>query len=108
MIEVKARRRGGEFELKVDGHAGWSAAGGDIVCAAVSVLVFAFYGAMRDISSDGGAVFFRHVLEKGHAEITIVARRRYAGRAKAVFDCVIGALKMTEARYGGYVRVTEE
>lgn len=44
MIEAEFSRGDGGFSLSVSGHAGYSACGGDIVCAAVSGIVYALAG----------------------------------------------------------------
>ena len=44
MIEADLLKRDGRFSLVVSGHAGYSRSGDDIVCAAVSGIVYALAG----------------------------------------------------------------
>jgi len=44
MVDIKIRRNKASYSLSMEGHAGYSAYGQDIVCAALSGLVYALLG----------------------------------------------------------------
>ena len=52
MIRVNYLRQGGNHKLSVQGHAGWSQHGNDIVCAGVSAISFALLGYLHHAGSD--------------------------------------------------------
>ena len=52
MIRVNYLRDGGTHKLSVQGHAGWSQHGNDIVCAGVSAISFALLGYLHNAGSD--------------------------------------------------------
>lgn len=52
MIRVNYLRDGGNHKLSVQGHAGWSQHGNDIVCAGVSSISFALLGYLHHAGSD--------------------------------------------------------
>lgn len=52
MIRVNYLREGDTHKLSVQGHAGWSQHGDDIVCAGVSSISFALLGYLHHAKSD--------------------------------------------------------
>ena len=52
MIRVNYLREGDTHKLSVQGHAGWSQHGNDIVCAGVSAISFALMGYLHNAGSD--------------------------------------------------------
>ena len=58
MIRIRAERREDGLEISAVGHAGFDTRGRDVVCAAVSALVFAFLHYLRSCapSAEAGSV----------------------------------------------------
>lgn len=54
MIKARFSRLDGGFSLKVTGHAGYSDSGDDIVCAAVSGIVYALAGYIAGECGESG------------------------------------------------------
>ena len=52
MIRVNYLREGDTHKLSVQGHAGWSQHGNDIVCAGVSAISFALLGYLHNAGCD--------------------------------------------------------
>ena len=48
MIKIYAVNDGNNYEVRIHGHAGYSASGRDIVCAAVSALYYALLGTLEN------------------------------------------------------------
>jgi uncharacterized protein YsxB (DUF464 family) len=87
------RARFTENRLTVFGHAGYAEKGQDVVCAAVSALVYALAGTLEE---QGRAAEL--VIRPGYA--TVAARER-----DPAFDVVRKGLEQLEGRYPGHVRV---
>lgn len=91
MIEVTFTPKG----LTVEGHAGYAPKGQDIVCAAVSALMYALIGALEETGNVKEAV-----LRPGYAAV----EAKTATTAFAPIRC--GLMQLAE-RYGDHVSVRE-
>ena len=49
MTRIEVNDKGTIHEIKIEGHAGFSKAGSDIVCAAVSALAYTFVNRLEDL-----------------------------------------------------------
>ena len=88
------------------GHAGYAPEGSDIVCAAVSILLFSLAQRLRELEAAGCVRVETLRLEAGDAEL-----RWTSGDAAFMRDesaVVRAGLRMLAARYPGNVRVSEE
>ena len=52
MIRVYYSQSGSDYELTIEGHAGYAAYGSDIVCAAVSAVAFSLLGFLTHYSDE--------------------------------------------------------
>lgn len=94
-----------EFGLSLTGHAGYSKAGQDIVCAGISALMYAVPASLRnreiryylDLNEPDG-----YVSIKAYPE----AEQRYP--CTVVFDTVAEGLKLLSDNYPDNVRYTKE
>ena len=80
-------------EITVQGHAGYAPKGQDIVCAAVSALVYALIAALE---------------ERDNLRETVIRTGYAAIRAKekdTAFDVIRGGLRQIAARYPAYMTV---
>ena len=85
----------GDNTLTVEGHAGFAPAGQDIVCAAVSALVYALMGTLEQ--KDNIAAL---ECRKGYVRVR-------ARRDDPAFDVVRCGLGQLAGKFGEYVRVEE-
>jgi uncharacterized protein YsxB (DUF464 family) len=86
--------------LRISGHAGFAAAGEDIVCAAASALVMsAAYGLQHHC---GGAA--RVADEPGH-DYVLALRNAGDPRAQAVLETALSGLRAIARSYPGYLDV---
>ena len=90
MIEVRA----GGKRLVVQGHAGYGPAGQDIVCAAVSALVYALAGVLQEKGQ-----LARGDIREGYADIT------GAGDCAREFALVRCGLEMLAGQYPESVEI---
>jgi uncharacterized protein YsxB (DUF464 family) len=95
------RRRGAITGFRVRGHAGFAAAGQDIVCAAASALVLSAvhglrqYCAVRPKISDTASQFQMSLPNGGNPE------------AQAVLETTVSGLQAIAAAYPGYMRIRQ-
>ena len=86
----------GDNTLSLCGHAGFAPTGQDIVCAAVSALVYALIGTLEQ--HDNVAAL---ECRKGHVSVT-------AKRPDPAFDVIRCGLTQIEGEYSGYIQVKSE
>lgn len=90
--------------LTAEGHAGFNKKGGDIVCAAVSVLCFTLLECVKDEQSSGRAKIIRSAVSDGsftlEAEPYDFARERF----NAIFETVLSGLWLIAEQYPDYVK----
>ena len=79
--------------LTVEGHAGYAPKGQDIVCAAVSALVYALIGTLEETENAAEVI-----LRPGYAAVE-------AREKTAAFDLVRCGLGQLAERYGDFIRV---
>ena len=82
-------------QVTVSGHAGYAPAGGDIVCAAVSALVYALAGYLEETGQAA-----RADIRRGYADI------EGAGDCGAAFALVRCGMEQLAAAYPGCVEMT--
>lgn len=91
MIRVRA----GERRITVSGHAGHAPAGQDIVCAAVSALMYALAGYLEETEQAA-----RSDIRRGYADI------EGAGDCGAAFALARCGMEQLAAAYPGCVEMT--
>ena len=82
-------------QVTVSGHAGYAPAGRDIVCAAVSALVYALAGYLKETGQAA-----RSDIRRGYADI------EGAGDCGAAFALVRCGMEQLAAAYPGCVEMT--
>ena len=87
--------------LTARGHANYAPVGQDIVCAAVSALLYALIAALRDKEKRGACQVREVSLSKGCADIAA------EGAVEDAFLLILGGLRQLEARYPDCVSVEE-
>lgn len=101
MIEIKARREGGQYELRLEGHAEYNP-GNDIVCAGASAIVYALLGALCNLGeqvetmaseTESGAAW---VLAEGGEQV------------EAVFLMAVVGLLQIEAAHPRHVHIVRQ
>lgn len=104
MIRVKIRNENGHYSAVSDGHAGWCA-GNDIVCAAVSAIMFTLMGAIENLSMAG---LRENGIADGHIDISCKPKSdedRFV--ASVLFNAAIIGILQLQEEYPDYVRLEE-
>ena len=100
MTEIAYRAESGVLSLTVDGHAGFSEYGRDIVCASVSILAYTLGAAVLDAHSCG---LLRSEpianLSSGRARIVCVPFSEEYGRIRSYYELIVRGYEMLCARY---------
>ena len=97
MVKVYAESDGNRYLLSVQDHA----TGSEQVCAAVSALVYAFAGYVRNAKENRKAMVYNMKLDSGKALIHCHGDRDVG----TAFDTVVLGLKQVEAGNGEYIQV---
>lgn len=87
-----------EQGFTVDGHAGYAPHGQDIVCAAVSTLLTAFYLSVEELTHDE----IKADSKPGHA---VIEYGNLSKEATLLVDSFFVGVKMVADEYPAYVRV---
>jgi uncharacterized protein YsxB (DUF464 family) len=89
--------------FKIRGHAGYDSSGKDIVCSAVSAVVYAALGGMDELAG------FRNFEEKDGEYISCFIPNNLTAEQLFTADIILGTmivgLKQIEAEYGQYIRI---
>ena len=87
MIEISLDKcEGGRYIFSACGHAAYCEGGDDIVCAAVSTLVFTLYRAVCALDTRGDISRFYHTLSKGEALLDFTVKERALDAAGQIVD----------------------
>ena len=97
MITINYFRNGNSHKLTVDGHAGYSSSGNDIVCAAVSAISWTLIGYLVEEEPDYTAAD----TDRGYMEITCTGGEKAAN----AFDMAILGYRQIEQKYPHCVEV---
>lgn len=100
MIEVRARKREKGWKVTMQGHAGMSKEGMDIVCAAASMLLTGCVYGLKKAGVQG--LHFR--LDAGDAEISVPKGVENDVRIEAMLD----GLEMLAATYPQAVKMVKD
>ena len=94
----------GGTALSIQGHAGAAPYGQDLVCAAVSALVYALAQRLTELDQLGAFEESPVVkLQSGQAEIIAAPKRKYAATVAEDFRLVQSGLKLLAKHYPGQV-----
>lgn len=94
-----------EYGISADGHAGYAEYGKDIVCSAVTGLLYTMAECIRQEKDVGHLRDMEITLEPGHAVITAVPVSEYVERLSAMFCTVKTGLAIVAEMYPDYVRI---
>lgn len=96
MIKINYFQNGNSHRLTVDGHAGYSDRGNDIVCAAVSAISWTLIGYLMEEEADYTAA----EAETGHLEVSCTGEK-----AEDAFSMAVLGYQQIEKKYPQCVEV---
>lgn len=94
-----------EYGISADGHAGYAEYGKDIVCSAVTSLLYMMAECIRQENDAGHLRDMEITLEPGHAVITAVPVREHGERLSTMFCTVKTGLAIVAEMYPDYVHI---
>lgn len=97
MIKINYFRNGNSHKLTVDGHAGYSNGGFDIVCAGISAITWTLIGYLLEEEADYTAA----EADTGHAEVTCTGGEKAAN----AFDMAVLGYQQVAKKYPHCVEV---
>lgn len=97
-------------ELEIDGHANYAEYGEDIVCAAVSTLMFTLIASLSEVLKLGSDKYEYHMDEKsGYIKLVIHIEKiskRQLEDVRLVTSVIITGIKGAIEDYSDYARIT--
>ena len=107
MITARLERDGQRFCLEVAGHAGYGPRGEDIVCAAVSALVYGLSGFTKRLEKEGLALSSTSVeLSPGQARICLYPQAKAEDRTAGAFALAAEILALLGKNFPGNIQFT--
>ena len=107
MIKAALEKDEGGFRLDISGHADFAPKGEDLLCAAVSALVWGLAGYVRRLEKEGMALSATGVeLEPGRAVIQLCPEPQARGRAAGAFGLAAEILALLGKNYPENIQFT--
>lgn len=107
MIHITYDRDPAFLRLTLTGHAGYAAPGGDIVCAACTILAYALAQSVAEEEENGNlAEPATIIMESGDITIEASPQPYSEGLIMRMYDMIINAYRLIENSYAQYVRIT--
>lgn len=103
MTNIYINREGSEYQLLVLGHAGYGSSGTDIVCAAISTLVFTFLEIVEKKSDE--KIFFIKKYQESDGMINVIVSGESL-EFKGICETIESGFEMLEREYGEYLGVS--
>ncbi|MBQ4103473.1 MAG: ribosomal-processing cysteine protease Prp [Clostridia bacterium] len=105
MTTVFYREYYDRYLLIVEGHASFSEKGKDIVCSAVSILVYTLLNMLKDEESDKRLKLKREIVRDGYLCVEIEPFDFSKNRTKGIIDTVVMGLALLNQEYPENVRL---
>lgn len=105
MTTVFYREYYDRYLLIVEGHASFSEKGKDIVCSAVSILVYTLLNMLKDEESDKRLKLKREIVRDGYFCVEIEPFDFSKNRTKGIIDTVVMGLSLLNQEYPENVRL---
>lgn len=100
MINIEFKKHGNIEELNVNGHADYAPIGKDIVCAAVSSIVYTLKIALEKAEQNKKALLLRCELNEGYA---VLVFKTLSAETTAVVRALIDGLIALSNSYPDYI-----
>ena len=110
MIVIDVSKCGNEIsKFRVSGHAGYDYEGTDIVCSAVTAVVYAALGGLEELCGMTEYVDVEEGLESDHIEFEVPRQcsAEAGSKAQTILKTMLIGLKQIEYVYGEYVTINE-
>lgn len=105
MTKVFYREYYDRYLIVVEGHASFNEKGSDIVCSAVSILVYSLLNMLKDEESDKRLILRREVVRDGYFCVEVEPLDFSKKRTKGIIDTVIMGLSLLNQEYPDNVKL---
>lgn len=105
MTKVYYREYYDKYLLTVEGHSNFNEKGKDIVCSAVSILVYTLLNMLKDEESDKHLILRREVVRDGYFCVEIEPFDFSKQRTKGIIDTVVMGFSLLNEEYPGFVKL---
>ena len=99
MTKVFYREYYDRYLLIIEGHASFSEKGRDIVCSAVSILVYTLLNILKDEESDKRLAIRREIVRDGYFCVEVEPFDFSKNRTKGIIDTIIMGLALLNQEY---------
>ena len=99
MTKVFYREYYDHYLLIIEGHASFSEKGTDIVCSAVSILVYTLLNILKDEESDKRLAIRREIVRDGYFCVEVEPFDFSKNRTKGIIDTIIMGLALLNQEY---------
>lgn len=97
MTRIKVSlEKDGSFELHAKGHAGYARAGEDIVCSAVSILIFTMLESIDEKDLSFPPVV---IMESGRTLVRVRPKNENRGKICGVFDVICKGFELLQKNF---------
>ena len=102
MVSVRFQKRGRAFEFTAFGHSGFSERGKDLVCSAVSILVYTLIDSIdKDMLESDPVV----VMESGDVLFRVVAKPEAEKEIDGVFRVIRKGFRLLENNFPANIKI---
>lgn len=108
MIRIELRKAGSGYACRAAGHAGYGPAGSDIVCAAVSALLWTLLMGWERLEKEKRGAIAARVMNPGQADLRFYARDGEEQGAGDLFHAVEDGLMLIHQEYPECVVIVPE
>lgn len=105
MTKVFYREYYDRYLIIIEGHASFGEKGSDIVCSAVSILVYSLLNMLKDEEADKRLILRREVVSDGYFCVEVEPFDFSKNRTKGIIDTVIMGLSLLNQEYPDNVRL---
>ncbi len=105
MTKVYYREYYDKYLLIVEGHSGFNKNGDDIICSAISILVYTLLNMLKDEESDKRLKLRREVINDGYFCVEVEPFDFSKQRTKGIIDTVIMGLSLLNEEYPEFVKL---
>lgn len=105
MTRVYYREYYDKYLLIIEGHSGFAEKGKDIVCSAVSILIYSFLNMLKDEEADKRLILRREIVRDGYFCVEIEPFDFSKQRTSGIVDTIIMGLALLNENYPEHIKL---
>ena len=105
MTKVYYREYYDRYLIIIEGHSGFNEKGKDIVCSAISILVYTLSEALKNEESDKRLLIKKEIINDGYFYMEVEPFDYSKGRTKGIIETIVTGLCLLNEQYPEYVKI---